>query len=301
MLLVCIGLLINVLGSSKLQHADDSSTNNQDENNDQQASYLNSSAVVLGSIIALIGSLLHSLMFVLSDMTLRGGVLNSTTIDDNDITVPTTTNTVDGDNDNDYKQETTNLVKSKSLKSSSTMEISGTIWSCCLETIETTSMFLWVFIGLLFYGFHTNNDDTIDVADNAKPSACAIIGGFLFLVIIDTSHAASFFTLLQDIGAMSSALTKGVQTVIVIILSAMFFCGIEETQCLNTHKTCSAFFVLIGVLCYSAGSNSMAKRNRTEQRQQQCNCCSDISNNDSGSIKKNDNIELNSLIKTNNC
>jgi len=162
-------------------------------------------------------------------------------------------------------------------------------------------MFLWVFIGLLFYGFHTNNNDTIDVTDYTKPSTCAIVGGFLFLVIIDTSHAASFFTLLQDIGAMSSALIKGVQTVIVIILSAMFFCGIEETQCLNTHKTCSAFFALIGVLCYSAGRNSMAKRNRTEQRQQQCNCCSDISNNDSGSIKKNDNIELNSLIKTNNC
>merc|ERR1712176_1208554 len=108
-------------------------------------------------------------------MTLRGGVLNSTTIDDNDITVPTTTNTVDGDNDNDYKQETTNLVKSKSLKYSSTMEISGTIWSCCLGTIETIFMSLWVFIGILFYGFHANNNDNIDITGNMKPSISTII------------------------------------------------------------------------------------------------------------------------------
>ena len=67
-------------------------------------------------------------------------------------------------------------------------------------------------------------------------------------------HAGAFFTLLKNIGAVASALLKGVQAIVVIALSAIFYCPTEESQCLTTMKAISAMTVMSGVVGYGIGS-----------------------------------------------
>ena len=239
---VCVGLVVNVFGSTKLQ------SKRNDLQNEGNSLY-GGSIIVVGSIIVLIGSLLHSLMFVLSEMTLSG-------VNSNETNAANEENITTIADEKDATNETINFIPSSSAPSnSSTIKISGILWSCCLGTIEASFMLLWVFIGTLLYGFHAN-DTTIA---ESKPTASNILSGFFLLVLVDAAHAAAFFTLLQNIGAISSALIKGVQTVIVIIISAIFFCGVEETQCLTFNKICSTSFVIVGVFCYGVGSAGTKK------------------------------------------
>ena len=74
--------------------------------------------------------------------------------------------------------------------------------------------------------------------------------------MIDLLHAGAFFTLLKNIGAVASALLKGVQAIVVIALSAIFYCPTEESQCLTTTKAISAMTVMSGVVGYGIGSGS---------------------------------------------
>lgn len=241
-LIVCVGLVVNVLGT-KLQIVEDKAGNDNASN-----SSLYSNGVIFGSIVVLVGSLLHSLMFVLSDLSLRS--LNDS-----------------NGNDKDHKSS------SKITNDKAISTISGEIWACCLGTIEASFMLVWVSIGILTTGFHGNNDDNDgmsnhdgiqqggDIMDQHQHQhqkqdieIIPIISGFFLLVLIDTAHAAAFFILLKNIGAVASALLKGVQAVVVISLSALFFCSREQSQCLTTIKVMSACLVLGGVFCYGLGA-----------------------------------------------
>ena len=74
------------------------------------------------------------------------------------------------------------------------------------------------------------------------------------MLMVDAFHSAAFFLMLKQIGAVGSALLKGVQSVAVVILSAIFFCPYEETQCLTTFKALSVVLVLSGSFLYAAES-----------------------------------------------
>ena len=120
-------------------------------------------------------------------------------------------------------------------------------------------MTLWVVIGIALYGFDDRDDGnqesaSADLNVNTAPLPKAILG-FLSLVVIDLLHAGAFFTLLKNIGAVASALLKGVQAIVVIALSAIFYCPTEESQCLTTMKAISAMTVMSGVVGYGIGSS----------------------------------------------
>jgi hypothetical protein len=203
-LLVCIGILINMWGSQHQAHQ------NEDvkENNQELGSpYM----ILVGSVIVLLGSLLHSLMFVMSDWSLRSSL-----------------DTSDGDE-----------------------IVSGEIWSCCLGSLEAIFMSIWVMVGICMYGLNDQNME-VDVGKNTNYSS--FLMGFLSLVLIDTIHAAAFFTLLKTLGAVASALLKGIQAIAVVGISAIVFCQTEKSQCLTTVKTLSIVSVLSGVICYGLGS-----------------------------------------------
>lgn len=235
--LVCIGLIVNiVLGRSK---NDDHNQENKHDSN-ESTSTSSSYGVIMGSIIVLIGSLLHSLMFVLSDLSLRS--LNH--------------------NEQQLKEHATTTTTAHSNNHDQTTSVSGEIWSCCLGTIEATFVTIWVTIGIITTGFHDDQNITTNISNNDNEQSIntcfiSILSGFLLLVVIDTLHAAAFFTLLKNIGAVGSALLKGIQTVVVIVLSALLFCGREESQCLNWNKVLSASLVLGGVFLY-AGVKTIA-------------------------------------------
>ena len=238
--LVCIGLVSNILGNN--------STNDTNEN-DTKSSYFGTS-VIFGSIIVLVGSLLHSLMFVLSDASLQSFRQQENNHKHYD--------------DEKYKK---NVNSSLSLRLSSSLSptttsntaisISGEMWSCCLGTIEASFMTFWVLIGILTTGFYSNDEyQQRQQQQNHQPSLTYILGGFTLLILIDAAHAAAFFTLLKNIGAVASALLKGIQAVVVILLSALFFCSSEgDGQCLTWNKIASATLVLSGVFAYGVGAN----------------------------------------------
>ena len=232
-ILVCIGLVTNVLGTKLTTQSNGG--NDRSDGDDEQA-YIG--VIFFGSIIVLVGSLLHSLMFVLSDWTL------------NSSSSPC------------HENETSMAMNEKASKFS----ISGEIWSCCLGTIEAIFMFFWVMIGILTTGFHDRDwslqqqQNEFENGQSYDGNIYYIIGGFALLVLVDTIHAASFFTLLKNIGAVASALLKGLQMVIVIALSAFFFCSKESSQCLTVSKVLSALLVLSGVICYGVGGSSQNER-----------------------------------------
>ena len=233
--LVCVGLVANVLGTKLTTQPNDAVNGRNDKNyGDDENAYIG--VIFFGSIIVLVGSLLHSLMFVLSDWTL------------NSSSSPC------------HENETSMAMNEKVPKFS----IPGEIWSCCLGTIEAIFMFFWVMIGILTTGFHHKGwsppQNELVNGLSFDGNIYYIIGGFGLLVLVDTIHAASFFTLLKNIGAVASALLKGLQMVIVIALSAIFFCSRESTQCLTTSKVLSALLVLSGVICYGVGSGRQNER-----------------------------------------
>lgn len=235
--LVCIGLVTNVLGTKVSSLHDDGGESKEGEDANNETVY---TGAILGSIVVLVGSLLHSLMFVISDWVLCAFQCDNHTTTTND------------------------------KVSNDTSSISGEIWSCCLGTIEAIFMSIWVLVGIFTTGFH-GEDWVPPSSDNTSSSSIDgniyyVIGGFALLVIVDAVHAASFFALLKNIGAVASALLKGLQMVVVIALSAFFFCARESSQCLTYSKGLSAFLVMIGVISYGLGAKKGKKDISTDKR-----------------------------------
>jgi len=241
-ILVCIGLVTNVFGS-QLQLASSNEQGTRGENDvvgtgsnidateeEKNASYL----IIVGSVIVLLGSLLHSLMFVLSDMSMSSlhqydevstsciGGMAPVHLDDDD----------------------------KNKKDAHASSVTGEVWSCCLGSLETVFMAMWVTMGISMYGF---NSDEKTADEESIPWQKAAFG-FCALVVIDAVHSGAFFTLLKNIGAVASALLKGIQMIVVVALSAILYCPTEKSQCLTWIKAISAIIVLSGVMGYGLGN-----------------------------------------------
>jgi len=227
---VCAGLILNVLGSQSQLSKEGTNPNEGGEDND---SSMKVHLVLIGSFIVLLGSLLHSLMFVISDLTMS------------------------------MKKQKSDLV------------LTGEIWSCCLGSLETCFMVLWVVIGIILFGFSekvqdsfhkekANVDTKVDIDSPSHSIYISVLLGFGGLVLIDAIHATAFFKLLKNVGATTSALLKGVQCLVVMVLSALFYCPTEPSQCLTGMKILSALLVLVGVTGYGAGS--IFKPNATYKR-----------------------------------
>ena len=222
-ILVCIGLIVNVFGSQLQLNEQEKQEHQGLKMNDDGSGVKNASYfIIVGSAIVLLGSLLHSLMFVLSDLTMSSLHLDC----------------------DDKKNE-------RVLHSSS---VTGEICACCLGTLETVFMTLWVIMGITMYGF---NDDNATAVNFERAHYHQAVIGFLALILIDAVHAVCFFTLLKNLGAVASALLKGVQAIVVVALSAMFYCPTEKSQCLTWIKAISAIIVLSGVTGYGFASKQL--------------------------------------------
>jgi len=227
--LVCVGLVMNVLGTNlQLSHNDDKDV---DDSVGEAAGRNAAHIVILGSMIVLAGSLMHSLMYVLSDLSMSPQDFAAD---------PSTT-------DNEHDEE-----EKKKKGGPAATAVTGEIWSCCLGSLEVCFMTVWVFVGILNHGFFEDEDGMS--SRSANPPIPKVISGFLGLVLIDAAHAAAFFTMLKNLGAVASALLKGLQAIVVIALSAVLYCPAEESQCLTWIKFISAVVVISGVMGYGFGS-----------------------------------------------
>eukprot|EP00578_Thalassiosira_sp_NH16_P001955 CAMPEP_0181129610 /NCGR_PEP_ID=MMETSP1071-20121207/29412_1 /TAXON_ID=35127 /ORGANISM="Thalassiosira sp., Strain NH16" /LENGTH=381 /DNA_ID=CAMNT_0023215605 /DNA_START=540 /DNA_END=1686 /DNA_ORIENTATION=+ len=177
--------------------------------------------VTMGSVIVLLGCILHSGFFVLSDRSLRGHHTRTST----------------------------------GAKDTNAAAITPPLWSSCLGSMEATTMATYIIASISARGFHP---------EGTSPEVCSLPSlakGFCSMLLVDAVHSAAFFLMLKQIGAVGSALLKGVQSVAVVLLSAAFFCPREEAQCLTIVKALSVALVLIGTFLYAVSSSVEVDQN----------------------------------------
>lgn len=76
------------------------------------------------------------------------------------------------------------------------------------------------------------------------------------LALSNFVHAGSFFHLLTKVGVVSTGVAKALQGVLVFVLSHLFYCQHDESQCFSPVKGVSLLVVISGVLVYVASSAS---------------------------------------------
>mmetsp|Transcript_18049 Transcript_18049/g.43401 ORF Transcript_18049/g.43401 Transcript_18049/m.43401 type:complete len:388 (-) Transcript_18049:165-1328(-) len=205
--IVCLGLMCNIFGT----------TEQLSSRSDEEVW----AKVTMGSVIVLLGCILHSGFFVLSDRSLRGHHTRTST----------------------------------GAKDTNAAAITPPLWSSCLGSMEATTMATYIIASISARGFHP---------EGTSPEVCSLPSlakGFCSMLLIDAVHSAAFFLMLKQIGAVGSALLKGVQSVAVVLLSAAFFCPREEAQCLTIVKALSVALVLIGTFLYAVSSSVEVDQN----------------------------------------
>lgn len=73
---------------------------------------------------------------------------------------------------------------------------------------------------------------------------------FAMLIFVCFIHAIAFYSLLQRIGAVSTGVMKGIQTISVFVISHFAFCKYQESQCFTRLRGASLILVIIGIFCY---------------------------------------------------
>jgi hypothetical protein len=73
---------------------------------------------------------------------------------------------------------------------------------------------------------------------------------YLALVLLQSFHAAAFFTLLEGVGATSSGVLKGLQTVVVFLASGVLFCASDQRECVTSPKAACVTVVSLGLVAY---------------------------------------------------
>jgi hypothetical protein len=147
--------------------------------------------------------------------------------------------------------------------------VSPRVWCCLLGSVETIGMSLWVLTVGGVYGFRDENNDNTDM-EKIPPVIpwSTILMGFTALTITNTIHAAAFFGLLSQIGAAASSLLRGLQTVVVVVVSAIWFCHPQQepAQCWTWYKTISLGLILIGMYLYglTTSTSSVEKKKKHE-------------------------------------
>jgi len=295
--LVTLGLILNNIFVSQL-----TDQNEKEEAINEPVLPSSSSRRFNGSIIILVGSVLHSLMFVLSDITLRPPCSAHS---DKDSSV---VSSLPRKNRNQIEKS------GESRENAIYHEVipSGFMWSFCLGSIEASVMLVWVLVNIVLYGFRDedyqsamtgtgyNYDGNSSDDDILHIDIFRFLLGFVLLLVTDCIHAATFFSILQNIGAVGSALLKGVQLIAVVVLSSIFFCcPSDESQCLTHTKSYSVTFVLLGVLCYGIGNSSVGHDGKGECHHiQQKKSTTNFKTVDDCSERKSDTkeIELESLL-----
>ena len=103
----------------------------------------------------------------------------------------------------------------------------------------------------VFYTFPRFQDLILDEID-AHDGDLTVIGMTYFaLVIVNLVHGVCFYHLIKSVGSTTTGILKGVQSVVVFVISHFAFCSLQKSQCFTASKGASLIVVVFGVLCYS--------------------------------------------------
>jgi len=87
-----------------------------------------------------------------------------------------------------------------------------------------------------------------DAADGVPMRSGAAWLGFVFSTAV---HAGAFFSLLGNVGTVSSGIVKGMTTSTYVLISGLVFCGVDGSYCLTWRTLTSGAICAISVVCYS--------------------------------------------------
>jgi drug/metabolite transporter (DMT)-like permease len=105
----------------------------------------------------------------------------------------------------------------------------------------------------------------IDKIHEKQGSVTAILLSFLGLVVVNLAHALCFFRLIGALGATTTGVTKGAQTVLVFLVSHFAFCSTQSSQCFTLSKGISLGVVVIGesLMMYFAYKSALSSSSCT--------------------------------------
>jgi drug/metabolite transporter (DMT)-like permease len=123
--------------------------------------------------------------------------------------------------------------------------------------IETTVLLLWNGLLLTALGPSLYLPDAPPAREGAGLQRVLLL--YLLLTLVNAVHAWSFFHMLSRVGAVTSAVMKGTQVILVFAFSVLYFCRLQATQCFSWSKAAGVGVVALGLLVY-ARSTSTGKK-----------------------------------------
>ena len=121
------------------------------------------------------------------------------------------------------------------------------VLSASMDIVETSCLAAWN-LGLLANGGAELYVDPRHKGDVDVTYILMFYGG---LILVNAVHAWSFFNMLDQVGAVSSAVMKGAQVVLVFATSVVFFCQFQASQCFSWSKAIAVAVVVAGLLIYA--------------------------------------------------
>merc|ERR1719362_1081009 len=100
-----------------------------------------------------------------------------------------------------------------------------------------------------------------DAANGVPMRSGAAWFGFVFSTAV---HAGAFFSLLGNVGTVSSGIVKGMTTSTYVIISGFAFCAADGSYCLTWRTITSGAICAISVVCYSLATK-LAKKAQAAQ------------------------------------
>jgi len=98
----------------------------------------------------------------------------------------------------------------------------------------------------------------------ASPAQLVVL--YSALTLNNAVHAWAFFHMLERVGAVTSAVMKGVQLVLVFGFSFFFFCQLQTTQCFSWTKAAGVATVTTGLLVYACSTPHSTASHALEKR-----------------------------------
>ena len=85
-----------------------------------------------------------------------------------------------------------------------------------------------------------------------------LVISYIALVLLNCANTTCFYHLLSTVGSASTGVIKSAQAVLTFVTSHLAFCRIQTAQCFTPIKGVSLVVVLLGVMVYSQGADSVA-------------------------------------------
>jgi drug/metabolite transporter (DMT)-like permease len=123
-----------------------------------------------------------------------------------------------------------------------------------MATTEVLVLTIWQFIYTIPHWDETI-EQPMEKEGTTVAGVCIIFAAIGFANFV---HSASFFYLLKHLGAVSAAVMKGLQAVLVFVMADIIFCGAHKHQCIDSYKVVSLVIVVGGVLAYAAVTSKLS-------------------------------------------